>query len=387
MMRYFREVLFVTVTVIFIITGCTPSKEYLIQKSRTDLGNAQKISVLVLTTSDDIRISSENRLKLTLKKTGRVFRDIEKGSITLKTEEIEEPLIAESWKGPLCINGTPYRGAMEIHNVLSRIHVINCLSIEEYLCSVVASEIPASWPAESLKAQAVAARTYAMYHLNHNTGKKLYDLDATTNFQVYKGAGAERPETTEAVLKTRGEVIMSDHQPVLSYFHSSCGGKTTDDKYVWTGEDFPYLKGVQCGYCGKSPDSEWECYLNLGEIKTALKRKYNGIGSIESVTFQKQSGRVTKVVIYHGQGKLVIPGNEFRLLFPAKTVRSLYFTSCTKGDGILLKGKGWGHGGGLCQWGARGMAEKGASYRAILNYYYRGVSVTRINTGHIASLN
>ena len=385
------KVIFRTLSISFfiisiILTSCTPSSKYLMQKNREDLKNSQEIAVLVLATVDPVKIGSEYRMKISGKKTGTVVKDIDRGSISISTENVEEPLIVEAWKGPIFINDMPYRGIIEVHNVLARLHVINRLSIEEYLLSVVASEIPSSWPPEALKAQAVAARTYALYHLNKKHSKTLYDLDATTSFQVYRGMSAEKPETTDAVIKTQNRIMMLNHQPVLSYFHSSCGGRTVDDKYVWSGEDMEYLQGIDCPYCSKSPDYKWEAYLPLTEIRSALKKKYYGIGIIESVTFRKQSGRVAQVVVTHQQGNLTVGGNDFRLLFPSKTVRSMYFASEKKGDGIQLRGHGWGHGVGMCQWGARGLAENGASYTDILNFYYKGITVSGINTGHIALL-
>ena len=153
------------------------------------------------------------------------------------------------------------------------VFIVNILKIDEYLLGVVPCEIPSGWEMEALKAQAVAARTYAYYHLIYKRKKgSLYDLDATTNSQVYRGIADEKERTTEAVVATSGEIISYNSMPIISYFHSTCGGKTIDDKYVWTKNDLVYLKGVTCGYCEASTKYTWESKMSLEESMITCRK-------------------------------------------------------------------------------------------------------------------
>ena len=129
---------------------------------------------------------------------------------------------------PLSVNGTRYRGTIELHGVTGLLYVINPVKLDEYLFGVVPSEMPPGWPLEAMKSQAVAARTYAYYHIMKHKNL-LDDLDATTNSQVYKGIGAEKENSNNAVISTAGEIITHKGSPILSYFHSTCGGHTIDD--------------------------------------------------------------------------------------------------------------------------------------------------------------
>ncbi|TFH39833.1 MAG: SpoIID/LytB domain-containing protein, partial [Chrysiogenales bacterium] len=251
---------------------------------------------------------------------------------------------------------------------------------------VVPSEIPANWEDEALKAQVVASRTYAYYHImaarKHSSA---YDLDSSVLSQVYRGIDDEKTSTSRAVRATSGEILLHEYLPILSYFHSTCGGKTVSDSLVWKKSSMPYLKGVRCGYCSDSTRYSWETKLSLGQIRNCLSVKYGVIGEIRSLSFKKKDDRVTDVIIRHAGGIITLGGNDFRLLFPGDTIQSLYFTSTQVSTGLILKGFGWGHGVGMCQWGARGMARKGFRYRQILRHYYAGVHVGSVGHTNIAA--
>jgi len=334
---------------------------------------------LILKTSYDFTVSSKSRLKITDKKSRRVIYDSHGKQITLNPSKISSPMIVESTGGLISVNQKEYRGNFEFHNLMGKVYAINIVSVEEYLMSVVPSEIPALWEPEALKAQAVAARTYAYYHLFKKNKKSLYDVDASTNFQVYRGASVEKEPTTRAVNDTAGEIIMFRNEPVLAYFHSTCGGHTVDDRHVWERSDHKYLEGVTCRYCGDSPTYNWKTVVSLDELRQKLSTKYRSIGQIKNIRFHRASGRVTAVDIGHTGGKVKLSGNDFRLLFPGKRILSTYFKSRYIRDGLIIRGKGWGHGVGLCQWGSRGMARSGADYKTILKHYYSHITVDRLS--------
>ncbi len=359
-----------------LMVSCTPSKEYLMKKMRSNGTDTSYIRVLLLK-AEAVKLGSKTGFRISEKKSGRILYETGKNYIVVKPEKIMSSVIVVSKGGVLAVNGNPYRGILELHNIIGKIHVINIVKMDNYLFSVVPSEIPSTWNLQALKAQAVAARTYTYYHLLHKKKKRLYDLDASTNFQVYNGMNSEKSSTTQAVLETSGEIISHNHSPILAYFHSTCGGKTADDEFIWSGKGESYLTGVKCHFCSQSPYYRWEEKLPLSEIKKSLSKKHRNIGRIRRITFTRRYGRVAGVEILHSSGKISLSGNDFRLLFPPKKLKSMYFTSRKSGNGLLISGRGWGHGVGLCQWGAKGMAEKGAHYRAILKYYYRDISLVK----------
>jgi stage II sporulation protein D len=369
--------------IFFFFSSCAP---FMLNKHYSGQTDTAIVRVLLLKTKASFTISSESPISISGATEQIITHDNPSNNITLNPDKIVENIKIEPGNSPLVINGQPYRGSVELRCVNGTAYVINILKIDEYLVSVVPGEIPATWEDEALKAQAVAARTYTYYHIITNRkSPALYDLDATTNSQVYKGIIDEKPRTSEAVLTTAGEIIIYDERPILSYFHSTCGGKTIDDKYVWNTSHLPYLHGVTCGFCNDSTKYTWESRLSLEEIQDNLSKKYRTIGSIRNISFRKIDDRVAEVYIQHSRGNLKITGNNFRLLFPPEKVRSLYFTSKKFNAGLILTGHGWGHGVGMCQWGARGMALRGYRYQEILKHYYTDVIITSIRNRYVAS--
>lgn len=368
-----------------IMLSCSPSREYLLSRNMQGSADKKYVRVLICSTDDRVTVATGSRLKVTNKKTRKIIYESGNTTLVIYPEKVKSPIIIESGSGNLKVNGTPYRGTLEVHNILGKLAVINCVRLNHYLYSVVPGEIPAGWETEALKAQAVAARTYTYYHLIKNMKKRnIYDLDSTSHFQVYSGMRTEKQRTTEAVNATRGEVITYSYEPIAAYFHSTCGGMTIDDRYVWKGNDLDYIRSVRCPYCEASPQYKWESNLTLHEIQKYLKKRYKKTGSIIKISLKKKNGRVTELKIRHTQGTITISGNDFRLLFPPKTIRSMFFSVKKDRYGIVLQGRGWGHGVGMCQWGAKGMAAKGAGYRSILKYYYKNVKITGIDSRYIA---
>jgi len=251
------------VALAFAVYSCTPSAKYLREKGMPDGYENNFVRVLIGIEDNPFRISSESGLKVKLKSGGKLLYEMKSGKLVFYPEHIKEIYIVESTGTPLCINGRGYRGTFELHNVMGKISIVNVINVEEYLYSVVPSEMPSSWEVEALKAQAIASRTYIYYYLLKQDTKSIFDADATTSFQVYKGITAEKKETTGAVDETRGVIMTYNYEPILAYFHSTSGGKTADDKYVWKGADLPYLQGVKCNYGKKSPHYEWELTLGI----------------------------------------------------------------------------------------------------------------------------
>ncbi len=342
------------------------------------------VKILIMKTKERFTISSQGSIKANTK--SAVTVDNDRSRVTFNPPAIEGTIIVEPESEPLILNGMPFRGSMIVKKINDTVFIVNILSVDEYLISVVPGEIPANWEQEALKAQAIAARTFTYYHISTQRNRDaIYDLDATAASQVYRGISDEKPQTTAAVRETSGQVMLYDDKPVLAYFHSTCGGKTIDNSYVWEKSRLPYLQGTQCGFCTDSTKYEWESELTLDEIRNSLLKKFPAIGSIRNISFKKKDDRVVEVLLHHSKGSCRMSGNNFRLLFPAEKIRSLYFVSKKIKNGLALKGHGWGHGVGLCQWGARGMAKRGYNSRDILRHYYTGVKITRIKNSCLAS--
>jgi stage II sporulation protein D len=301
------------------------------------------------------------------------------GIFGLKLDDIKEYgyilLVRPGKDSFIRANKQLYRGLLEIRKQDDSLLVINEVDLEEYLYGVMKHEISPAWPPAAIKAQALAARTFALNKKMKNIGKS-YDLVATIASQVYGGLAGEDPRSNKAIDETRGEILTYKGEPIAAYYHATCGGETEEVENVWGGRA-PYLESVDCKYCKDSPHYEWETKLDLSVISNALSHK--GISEIKSIDVYERAptGRVVKLVIRDEFGKHIMSGNEFRMALGPSVIRSTLFKMKEKRDKVEFKGNGWGHGVGMCQWGARGMAEKGYSYKKILKHYYRNAEVEK----------
>lgn len=383
MKRIFLFILII-ISIEILLSSCTPSEKYLRSKNREISSGTNYVRVLVKVEKDTFTISSDSGLRVINKKDSHVIYESKSSGLSFYPDKIKSIYLIESDKNTIYVNKIGYRGKIELHNVLGKIYIINVLNIEEYLYSVVPSEMPSSWNIEALKSQAVASRTYSYYHLLNNKTKNIYDLDSTTNFQVYKGVSSETPSSIEAVTSTSGIIMTYNYEPILAYFHSTSGGKTADDKDVWSGVDLPYLESVECKFGEDSPHNEWTAELTLSEITNALSKRYKSIGNIQKISFKKNNDRVIEVTIIHNNGTVKLSGNDFRMLFPPQKLKSTFFTAKRDGKSLIISGRGWGHGVGMSQWGAKGRGEKGIKYDAILNYYYKDIKFKKISNNYLA---
>lgn len=284
-----------------------------------------------------------------------------------------------STRGPLVINGRQYRDKLKIFpGPNADLWVINELPLEEYLGGVVHCEIAAQWPWEAVKAQAVVARTYATFQRG-NRRAELYDVDSGVSDQVYEGIGKEDLQSHEAVRKTKGELVLYQGRPIFAVYHSCCGGETESPESLWAGY-FPYMKAVACNFCFDSPHFLWTYAVDSEKLRQILKR----VGFLDSellgieIAECSQNRRVLQLTVTSARGRMEVSGKDFRRLLGYDFLRSTKFMVQKKDGGYLFSGLGWGHGVGLCQWGAKGMAERGMDYRSILKYYYQNVEIGKI---------
>jgi stage II sporulation protein D len=320
---------------------------------------------------------------------------VHKKSYALHTVTLNDtfPLYVSSHGSFVEVNGSPYRGALELKLLDNRIWVLNVLNMDGYVKGVVPCEIgrvPEDLY-EVAKAQAVAARTYAYAHLDQHQDLG-FDLYSSVQDQVYKGVGCETELTNRAVDATAREILTSQGQPVEAKYHSTCGGHTADFNDAWPGKAPPYLRSVRCPYCEASPHYNWEKTYTKGAFFTHLRTGLGKIGNplppdvrIKNIKLvrNRKSKRIVRLVILTDTKGVEVPGYQVRTVLgspsdPGGLLRSNYFTLESDRDSIILKGKGWGHGVGMCQFGAIEMARRGMSYKKILYHYYRGTKISKI---------
>ena len=270
-----------------------------------------------------------------------------------------------------------YRGALDIilksnKNFL----VVNTVEIEQYIRGVLYHEVSHRWPMEAMNAQAVAARTYALYQMKKNKNDD-YDVTGDIYSQVYGGKNSERFRTNIAVKRTTGKILVYNNKILPAYFHASCGGHTENAKNVW-GENLPPLAGVPCSFCALAVHANWKKNYRSKDIQEKLSANGYPMGPIEDIRVvnRNESGRINNLLFTARDGKTTtIPGIKFRGISGPNTVKSNQYEVVMKGYYFDLIGKGWGHGVGMCQWGAHQMAEKRHKYDAILSFYYPGARI------------
>ena len=282
--------------------------------------------------------------------------------------------------GDITVNNLTVAGRVTIKRQNGRLMAINEVALEDYVKGVVPSEMSAAWHQEALKAQAMAARTYALYKIRQN-GKKDFDVTASTKDQVYKGrAGADGP-AGRAVDETRGQVLAFQDEPILAAFFSTAAGPTEDALNVWS-VDLPYLKGVECPFDMNSPYFQWRTDVWLPLLEQRLREEGFPVGVIAGLSpaFYTKAGRVSHVRILHSDGELHVKGEDLRRVLGYTVLASTQFDFEVVGFQIQFTGRGAGHGVGLCQWGAKELAEKGYSAEAIVRYYYPGAEIRDISS-------
>ncbi|OGR96774.1 MAG: hypothetical protein A2016_11230 [Elusimicrobia bacterium GWF2_62_30] len=282
-----------------------------------------------------------------------------------------------------------YRGKLTFSARNGKLKIINSLPLETYLSGVVSAEASDLSQREACRAQAVAARTYTLTHM-YNHIKEGYNMCDSSHCQLYPGLGEIQPKAQEAADSTRGELLYYRGAPADAFYHSACGGHTAVMTDVWPFEHRKYLVSVRDGpagkpYCSIAPGFYWKTQIYYSGL-TRIARGAGWISSGEEATGLRisawgASGRAAKLEIYTQVRRVTVPATEFyhgvgrRAGWQA--VRSSFFKIYSGKDHVILEGAGSGHGVGMCQWGAEGMARKGFSYRAILQHYYPGTEIIK----------
>jgi stage II sporulation protein D len=270
-------------------------------------------------------------------------------------------------------NGRIYRGTF---NRTDDGQIVNVLPLESYLSSVVPHEMSPGWPSGALEAQAICARTYVLQRSNP---QRYYDLVPSEIDQVYGGVASESPAGTAAVGATAGQVLRYGNAFAFVAYSSCCGGHTEASSEAWNGPVIPYLQGVVCTSCSDSPNYRWTASIDLDEIAQRFASELEPFGALHDVriTAQDASGRARAFELVADRGSATVKGTTFRLGVGTRVLRSLLIANANvqSGTSVVMNGGGLGHGVGMCQWGARGMALAGSSAQDILAAYFPGTAL------------
>ena len=292
------------------------------------------------------------------------------------------------------VDNKKYRGRLKIFGSVSQIKVVNQIGLEDYVKGVMTREMPigkGNENYEALKAFSICVRTYALLKIFEN--KSFYDIYPDTRDQVYGGVDAETQISSKAVNETKRMILSYNGSPAVVFFHSTCGGFTEDVGNVFSKIDLPYLKTIEDGsepYCNIAPKFNWtEQYsealfvTRLYDAKLIPAKNYI-IKNLE-VKSRFKSGRVSELIVdlldnNNAEKRISMFGNNIRYVIKTSDgksiLRSTLFNIFLQDDNeVLIKGKGYGHGVGLCQWGAIGQSRKGLDYQSILNHYFHGTKI------------
>ena len=266
-------------------------------------------------------------------------------------------------------NFSRYRGDFEFITYKNMILPLNSIQSEDYIYSVVPSEIGHYFPEEAIKAQSLAARTYLYYGLKYSKYDE-FDLFDNVNSQMYLGMDRENKKINSFVDTTRGKVILYKDNPINALYYSTSGGITANNEDVWGGNPNPYLRSVNDkGNEDKSPRLKWQVKISKNEISKKFGFRVKNLKVVEV-----KSNRVSKIKVYGAKNK-TITGDEFRSIVGYGKVYSTQFKVKSSGNYYIFSGKGSGHGVGMSQYGAYGLSKKGKDYEYILKHYYKGVEI------------
>jgi len=301
-----------------------------------------------------------------------------KGGILLAGKSFNATKVVLSVNEPdvAIINGRKFRGNIQfIRKDNLHLLIVNQINLEDYIKGILYHESSHYWPMEALKAQAIVSRTYAVYQMQENSARD-FDVTSDVYSQVYGGSTSERYRTNKAAEETRGIIVTYQGKTFPTYFHATCGGHTEDASMLWN-INIPPLKGLPCDFCKDSPHYNWHYVVFIGELREQLKNAGYSLGMIKEINIlgRDNSGRITELNITTDRNELKISAKDLRNIAGPNLIRSTKFNVRIEGQDAIFEGTGWGHGVGLCQWGAYFMAKQGRNALEILQYYYPGTDV------------
>ncbi len=280
--------------------------------------------------------------------------------------------------GEIELNNIRYRGEFRIlQQFNNKFSIIEEAPLESFVAGALGSEMPQTWNDEALRAQAVTIRTYAMYKTKMRRSE-VYHLDMLDI--AYRGKAGETARLNRLVQETKGIVMAYNGNVFPSYFHSTCGGHTEDIYHIFGKPSIPPLSGVSCNYCNNSKFSNWSIDISKADIEKKLREANIYVSNISTVktTYPGAGNHGSRIELVSTDGTKEMNANDFRLLIGPNHLYSTAFHSKNNGKCITFSGRGWGHGVGLCQYGAETMAEKGFKWTDILKHYYPKIELVRM---------
>lgn len=284
-----------------------------------------------------------------------------------------------------------YRGTLRLFRRSGgKLIAVNVLPLEEYVASVVDSEMPASFPPASRQAQAIIARTYALYQMTSKPVHPHFDLYADVRSQKYLGyqyldaegrkLAGETAAGRRAAAETAGIVCTHRGKLFCTYYSAVCGGRTVRGDLVFS-DAAPVLASVQCDWCRDADRYRWSNRLSGGDVDSSLRDllpvAWRGIATVREGGGTAADGSKL-FVLSDGARTVEVSAAELRRRLPAGILHSPHFTMRKEGGWFVFEGQGHGHGVGLCQWGARGQAQAGRNCLEILRHYYPGVELVAL---------
>jgi len=326
-----------------------------------DLAAEPIVRVLLMDSSQPVRVQAGKRGAVTLAAHGDGLRVDGQGVGPLWKVEAApgDVLRAGPWR---------VRGAIEVSRSRAGLRIVNHVGLEDYVAGTLGREVYANWEPEMLKAQAVVARTYALYRRDREMKSKEtqelpYDVEGTTAGQVYGGADAETPALLAAVVATRDQVLRYRGAPIVAAYHSASGGQTASAEEVW-GDAVPYLISQSVENEEDSPDTYWRASISSTKLGRALIPLGIRIGDLRKlrVVERSPSGRAVRIRVVGSDGTGEVAARNLRSALGEDVIRSTLFEVRSADNGFIFVGSGHGHGVGMSQWGAHAMAKCGASY-------------------------
>lgn len=294
------------------------------------------------------------------------------GSVSVAADAVS---LEPTQEAAIRVNSMPYRGRLILYRTAEgKLTVVNRLALEEYLVGALASEVDPFWPMEALKAHAVVSRTMVAHRIWIRRSQP-FDVTADTGTHLYHGMAVERETTRQAVETTHGQVLAYEGELLSATFHANCGGHTENATEIWAVKGNPSpLQGRPDPFCKNLKHFRWQTDLTEKAFLIALGLQGKEVGDLQGcqVLERNRSGRVREVLIQGTVGSVSLSGKKFRELLGPNRLKSLNFTVAVYGNRLSFQGFGWGHGVGLCQWGAYGMATQGHPMDEILNLYVPG---------------
>ena len=277
----------------------------------------------------------------------------------------------------LKVSGRRIGGRVRVMARKGQLLAVAAIPLETYVAAVVSRETPPKFFPEALKAMAVAVRTYSL-GMTRSPRDAAYDVAGSVEDQVFDGIDNVAPQFREAAEATRGEVGLFRGELARTVYHSTCGGRTESAANAW-GKGTPYLRDQPCIDCSESPVYRWEYKMSAAEGRRVAQALGVRAGKDLwiSVVAWTTTGRASRLRLSSGGVSREVSAAEFRKVAGYARVRSLKMEILPAEDGWIFKGQGYGHGVGMCQFGANGMAKAGLGYRQILERYYPGIEIGR----------